>query len=145
VVRPHFTPFPISMKIPTPTIRRRRTGFTRLVGGLPQAESCGDAGISSLSSDICHRMWYIPVFIGADGLTPGSCQVIMPFASLIALAFSLNREDRRVSLLCRVYPLNRTLPAIAVRSNLTRLHHSLNATTWHSTQRLSTGGFGRHP
>ena len=31
-------------------------GFTRLVGGLPQAESCGDAGISGLSSVICHRM-----------------------------------------------------------------------------------------
>jgi hypothetical protein len=32
--------------------------------------------------------------------------------------------------------LNRTLPAIAVRSNLTRLHHSLNATAC---------GFGQHP
>ncbi len=31
-------------------------GFTRLVGGLPQTESCGDAGISDLSSVICHRM-----------------------------------------------------------------------------------------
>ena len=101
-------------EIPTPTIRRRWTGFTRLVGGLPQAESCGDAGISGLSSVICHRMWYIPVFIGADGLTPGPYQVLMPFASLIALAFSLNREDRRVSLLCRGYPsigLSQLLPS----------------------------------
>jgi hypothetical protein len=32
--------------------------------------------------------------------------------------------------------LNRTLPAIAVRSHLTRLHHSLNATAC---------GFGKHP
>ena len=40
----------------------------------------------------------------AVGHTPGPYQVLMPFTSLIALAFSLNREDRRVSLLCRVYP-----------------------------------------
>ncbi|CAB1064492.1 hypothetical protein D1BOALGB6SA_9288 [Olavius sp. associated proteobacterium Delta 1] len=30
--------------------------------------------------------------------------MLVPFASLIAMAFSLNREDRRVSLLGRVYP-----------------------------------------
>ena len=72
----------------------------------------------------------------ADGLTPGPYQVLMPFTSLTALAFSLKIEDRRVSPLLRSLSLNRTLPAMTVRPHLTKLHRSLNATAC---------GFGRHP
>ena len=43
----------------------------------------------------------------AIGLTPGPCQVHMPFSSLTALAFSLNIEDRRVFRLRRIYPSTR--------------------------------------
>ncbi len=43
-------------------------------------------------------------FIGAIGHTPGSHQVLLPFPSLMALAFSQILEDRRVSLLSKVYP-----------------------------------------
>jgi hypothetical protein len=49
--RHHFKATPTSLR-PLPPL----AGFTRLDGGLPQAEPCGDAGISGLSSVICHRM-----------------------------------------------------------------------------------------
>ena len=58
---------------------------------------------------VLRRRWDLKSFLHylsphADGLTPGSPQEHMPFASLKALAFSLNKEDRRVSPLCGVHP-----------------------------------------
>jgi len=72
----------------------------------------------------------------ATGLTPGSPQVQMPFASLRTMAFSINVEDRRISCLNAGLSRIRTLPAIPVLTELTRLHHSLYA---------AACGFGRHP
>ena len=59
-----------------------------------------------------------------------------PFYPLSAMAFPINVEGRRVAHLSMGLSLNRTLPAMPVRSHLTRLHHSLYATAC---------GFGRHP
>lgn len=72
----------------------------------------------------------------ATGLTPGPPQVLMPFTTLWALAFSINVEDRRVSCLKAGLSRIQTLPAISVQTELTRLHHSLYA---------AACGFGRHP
>ena len=54
----------------------------------------------TLGSQVPHR--YLSPH--AIGLTPGPMQVLMPFTSLHALAFSLYVQDRRVSPLCGVYP-----------------------------------------
>ena len=40
----------------------------------------------------------------ADGPTPGPLQVLIPFASLQALAFSLRKEDRRIFRSTRICP-----------------------------------------
>jgi hypothetical protein len=90
VVLPVITSRPLR---PPYAHRMLLAGFIQLDTCLPQAKSCGDAGISGLPSVICHRMWNIPVY-RADGLTPGPCQVLAPFTSLTTLAFSLKKEDR---------------------------------------------------
>jgi hypothetical protein len=51
-----------------------------------------------------------------------------PFHPLSAVAFPSNVEGRRVAHLSTGLSLNRTLSAIAVRREFTRLHHSLDAT-----------------
>ena len=56
-----------------------------------------------------HRRWDLRSYLRylsphAAGLTPGSHQVLMPFASLMTPAFSQYIEDRRVSPLSEVYP-----------------------------------------
>jgi hypothetical protein len=54
----------------------------------------------TLGSQVPHR--YLSPH--AIGLTPGSLQVLLPFASLQTLAFSLYQEDRRVFRPRRIYP-----------------------------------------
>ena len=77
---------------------RKRTLLIHLL--LPncdsEAESCGDAGISSTASR------YLSPH--AAGLTPGPLQVLAPFSSLQALAFSIDVKDRRVSCSHRFIP-----------------------------------------
>lgn len=51
-----------------------------------------------------------------------------PFHPLSTLAFPLNVEGRRVAHLAMGLSRHRTLPAIPVRPDFTRLHHSLDAT-----------------
>ena len=61
----------------------------------------------------------------ATDLTPGPLQVLLPFSSLQALAFSFDVKDRRVPPTIRGLSLDQTLPAIAPWRYLTGLHHSL--------------------
>ena len=63
-----------------------------------------------------------------DGITPGPQQVHLPFLSPVSTAFPCNVEGRRVALLSEGLSLNRTLSAMPVRPDFTRLHHSLYAT-----------------
>jgi hypothetical protein len=88
------------------------------------AETPGSEVLPPLSITTCHQPY------------SGLRQVLMPFTSLTAIAFSLKIEDRRVSPLLRSLSLYRTLPAMTVRPHLTNLHRSLNATAC---------GFGKHP
>ena len=58
---------------------------------------------------VLRRRWDLRSFLRylsphAVGLTPGPWQVLTPFSSLSALAFSLKIEDRRISPLCGVHP-----------------------------------------
>jgi hypothetical protein len=54
------------------------------------AETLGSQVLPPLSVTACGTSR----FIGADGLTPGPCQVLARFTSLTTLAFSLKKEDR---------------------------------------------------
>lgn len=57
--------------------------------------------VETLGSQVPHR--YLSPH--ADGLTPGSLQVHVPFTSLQALAFSISVQDRRIArIVVRVYP-----------------------------------------
>jgi hypothetical protein len=66
--------------------------------------------VETLGSQVPHR--YLSPH--ADGLTPGSLQVLLPFASLQALAFPISVEGRRIArIVVRVYPstiLSQLLP-----------------------------------
>ena len=89
--RHHFQPTPTSLRPSPPSCRFHPTCWRLTAGGA------------------LRRRWDLRSFLRylsphADGLTPGPYQVLMPFASLIALAFSLIREDRRVFLSDRIYP-----------------------------------------
>lgn len=89
--RHHFKATPTSLRPSPPSCRFHPTCWPLTAGG------------------VLRRRWDLRSYLRylsphADGLTPGPYQVLMPFASLVALAFSLNREDRRLSLLGRVYP-----------------------------------------
>ena len=96
VVLPFITSRPLRLPYAPHTLL---AGFTQLESCLPQLESCGDAGISGL---------YLPYLSPhAIGHTPGPHQVLLPFPSLMALAFSQILEDRRVSPLSGVYPSTR--------------------------------------
>jgi hypothetical protein len=89
--RHHFQATPTSLRPSPPSCRFHPTCWRLTAGG------------------VLRRRWDLRSFLRylsphADGLTPGPCQVLAPFTSLATLAFSLKKEDRRVSLLCRVYP-----------------------------------------
>jgi hypothetical protein len=88
------------------------------------AETLGSQVFPPLSVTACR--WPYPGFLpGASALYfPGSSGLLPKYRGSAYIPFS------------RGLSLNRTLPAISVRSHLTRLHHSLNATAC---------GFGRHP
>ncbi len=88
------------------------------------AETLGSQVLPPLSLTACRWLYpgslpgaYALCFPGSSGLLP-NCRGSACIPALQGLS------------------LNRTLPAITVRSHLTRLHHSLNATAC---------GFGRHP
>jgi len=110
----HFRAAPTSLH-PSPGL----AGFIPLAPGLPHLEAI--RRYKDLRSNTRTLSPH------ATGLTPGPVQVLMPFASLYTLAFSTVVEDRRVSCLFTGLSRIRTLPAISVQSELTRLHHSLYA------------------
>ena len=89
--RHHFQATPTSLRPSPPSCRSHPTCWRLTAGG------------------VLRRRWDLRSFLRylsphADGLTPGPCQVHMPFSSLATLAFSPNLEDRRVSPQCRVCP-----------------------------------------
>jgi hypothetical protein len=88
------------------------------------AETLGSQVLPPLSVTACR--WLYP------GSPPGAYALYFPGSS------GLLPEKRGSASIPALQglSLNRTLPAISVRSNLTRLHHSLYATAC---------GFGRHP
>jgi hypothetical protein len=88
------------------------------------AETLGSQVFPPLSVTACR--WPYP------GSLPGAYALYFPDSSGL---LPEKRGSARIPAL-QGFSLNRALPAIAVRSNLTRLHHSLNATAC---------GFGRHP
>ena len=124
VVLPVFTSRPLRLPyVPNTCL----TGFTRLDGCLPQLEFCGNAGISGpspLSFTAC-RWPYSGSHAGVHTLFFPTCSGLLPVCTGSACIPAL-----------RGLSLTRTLPAIAVRDFLTRLHHSLYATAC---------GFGRPP
>ena len=82
--RHHFQATPTSLRPSPPSCRFHPTCWRLTAGG------------------VLRRRWDLRSFLRylsphAAGLTPGPCQVHMPFASLTASAFSLILEDRRVS------------------------------------------------
>ena len=88
--------------------------------------------VETLGSQVPHR--YLSPH--AIGYTPGPLQVLAPFTSLQALAFSKSRVDRRVVRHRRIYPSpglsQLSLPGYRLRSCTIRF--------------LATAcGFGRHP
>jgi hypothetical protein len=88
------------------------------------AETLGSQVFPPLSVTACR--WPYP------GSLPGACTLYFPGnAGLLPK----KRGSAGIPAL-QGLSLNRTLPVITVRSHLTRLHHSLNATAC---------GFGKHP
>jgi hypothetical protein len=88
------------------------------------AETLGSQVFPPLSVTACR--WPYP------GSLPGACALYFPGNSGLLPKY---RGSACIPAL-QSLSLNRTLPVIAVRSRLTRLHHSLNTTAC---------GFGRHP
>jgi hypothetical protein len=88
------------------------------------AETLGSQILPPLSVTACR--WPYP------GSLPGANALYFPDSSGLLPKY---RGSACIPALQGLSP-NRTLPAIAVRSHLTRLHHSLYATAC---------GFGRHP
>ena len=89
--RHHFQATPTSLRPSPPSCRFHPTCWRLTAGG------------------VLRRRWDLRSFLRylsphADGLTPGPCQVLVPFSSLATLAFSPTLEDRRVSPQCRVCP-----------------------------------------
>ena len=117
VVPPVFTSRPLRHPSTHHTVL---AGFIRLEPCFPSSEVDGGSRTSGLS--------LLSLSPHTDGLTPGPQQVHLPFLSPVSTAFPSNVEGRRIAHLAVGLSLNRTLSAITVRREFTRLHRSLYAT-----------------
>ena len=89
--RHHFKATPTSLRPSPPSCRFH-----------PTLSLLTAAGVLQRRWDLRSCLRYLSPH--ADGLTPGPCQVLVPFASLATLTFSPSLQDRRLSPLCRVCP-----------------------------------------
>ena len=113
----------------TPTSITASCLFHQAWFALPWVESHGNAGASGLSLQ--------NLSLHAVSLTPGLLSVQTPFTSWQALAFLLNVESRQISgFIQSGLSLYRTLSAIIVLRQFTKLHYSFYATACN---------FGKHP